>query len=135
MVLRYLLRYFSGKSYSIHSSSMRCVIEMDKNMFKMMRSFNVVNICQFGGIWYPSVLPVLINVFQRNRNRTGLIRCDHPWVGCHFLLRCMKVKSESQMAQTCPTLSHPMDCSLPGFSAHGIFRARVLEWGAIALSQ
>ena len=46
--------------------------------YKMMRSFNVVNICQFGGIWYPSVLPVLINVFQRNRNRTGLIRCDHP---------------------------------------------------------
>ena len=53
---------------------MRCGIEMDKNLFKMMRSFNVVDICQFVGIWYPSVLPVLISVFQRNRNRTGLIR-------------------------------------------------------------
>ena len=45
----------------------------------------------------------------------------------------MKVKSESEVAQSCPTLSDPMDCSLPGFSIHGIFQARVLEWGAIAL--
>ena len=55
-------------------------------------------------------------------------------VGCHFLLRCMKVKSESEVAQSCPTLSDPIDCSLPGSSIHGIFRARVLEWGAIAFS-
>ena len=47
----------------------------------------------------------------------------------------MKVKSESEVAQSCPTLSDPMDCSLPGSSIHGIFQARVLEWGAIALSQ
>ena len=53
-------------------------------------------------------------------------------VGCHFLLHCMKVKSESEVAQSCPTLSDPMDCSLPGSSVHGIFQARVLEWGAIA---
>ena len=53
-------------------------------------------------------------------------------VGCHFLLQCMKVKSESDVAQSCPTLSDPMDCSLPGSSVHGIFQARVLEWGAIA---
>ena len=46
----------------------------------------------------------------------------------------MKVKSESEVAQSCPTLSDPMDCSLPGFSIHGIFQARVLEWGAIAFS-
>ena len=44
----------------------------------------------------------------------------------------MKVKSESEVAQSCPTLSDPMDCSLPGSSIHGIFQARVLEWGAIA---
>ena len=56
-------------------------------------------------------------------------------VGCHFLLQCMKVKSESEVAQSCPTLSDPMDCSLPDFSVHGIFQARVLEWGAIAFSQ
>ena len=55
-------------------------------------------------------------------------------VGCHFLLQCMKVKSESEVAQSCPTLRDPMDCSLPGSSVHGIFQARVLEWGAIAFS-
>ena len=55
-------------------------------------------------------------------------------VGCHFLLQCMKVKSESEVAQLCPTPSDPMDCSLPGPSVHGIFQARVLEWGAIAFS-
>ena len=53
-------------------------------------------------------------------------------VGCHFLLQCMKVKSE--VAQSCPTLSDPMDYSLPGSCAHGIFQARVLEWVAIAFS-
>ena len=55
-------------------------------------------------------------------------------VVCHFLLQCMKVKSEGEVAQSCPTLSDPTDCSLPGSSIHGIFQARVLEWGAIALS-
>ena len=49
-------------------------------------------------------------------------------LGCHFLLQCMKVKSESEVAQSCPTLSDPMDCSLPGSSVPGIFQARVLEW-------
>ena len=69
-------------------------------------------------------------------------RLPCPWdspgknagVGCHFLLQRMKVKSESEVAQSCPTLSDPMDCSLPGSSVHGIFQARVLEWGAIAFS-
>ena len=55
-------------------------------------------------------------------------------VGCHFLLQCMKVKSESEVAQSCPTLRDPMDCSLPGSSVHGVFQARVLEWVAIAFS-
>ena len=66
-------------------------------------------------------------------------RLRHPWdspgkntgVGCHFLLQCMKVKSHSEVAQSCPTLSDPMDCSPPGFSIHGIFQARVLEGAAI----
>ena len=69
-------------------------------------------------------------------------RLPHPWdfpgkntgVGCHFLLQCMKVKSESEVAQSCPTPSDPMDCSPPGLSIRGIFQARVLEWGAIAFS-
>ena len=55
-------------------------------------------------------------------------------VGCHFLLQCMKVKSESEVAQSCPTLRDPVDCSLPGSSVHGIFQAGVPEWGAIAFS-
>ena len=55
-------------------------------------------------------------------------------VSCHFLLQCMKVKSESEVAQSCPTPSDPMDCSLPGSSIHGIFQARVLERVAIAFS-
>ena len=53
-------------------------------------------------------------------------------VGCHFLLQCMKVKSESEVAQSCSTLRDPMDCSLPGSSICGIFQARVLQWVAIA---
>ena len=56
-------------------------------------------------------------------------------VGCHFLLQCMKVKSESEIAQSCPTLSDPMDCSLPGSFVHGVFQATVLEWGAIIAIQ
>ena len=55
-------------------------------------------------------------------------------MGCHFLLQCMKVKSESEVAQSCPTLHDPMDSSLLGSSVHGIFQARVLEWGATAFS-
>ena len=56
-------------------------------------------------------------------------------VGCHFLLQCMKVKSESEVDQLCPTLRDPMDWSPSGSSIHGIFQARVLEWGAIAFSE
>ena len=58
----------------------------------------------------------------------------NPGVGCHFLLQCVKVKSESEVTQSCPTLSEPMDCSPLGSSVHGISQARVLEWGAIAFS-
>ena len=73
---------------------------------------------------------------------TAAHQAPRPWdspgkntgVGCHFLLQCMKVKSESEVAQLCLTFSNPMDCSPPGSSVHGIFQARVLEWGAIAFS-
>ena len=66
-------------------------------------------------------------------------RLPRPWdslgkntaVSCHFLLQCRKVKSESEVTQSCPTLGNPMNYSLPGSSVHGIFQARVLEWGAI----
>ena len=74
--------------------------------------------------------------------QTAATRLPCPWdspgkntgVGCHFLLQCMKVKSESEVTQSCPTLSNPIDCSLPGSSIHGILQAKVLEWGAIAFS-
>ena len=74
-------------------------------------------------------------------HRRQPIRLPRPWdspgkntgVGCHFLLQCLKVKSESEVSQSCPTLSDPMDYS--PFSMHGIFQARVLEWGAIAFSE
>ena len=70
-------------------------------------------------------------------------RLPRPWdspgkntgVGCHFLLQCMKVKSENEVAQSCPTLSNPMDCSPPASSIHGNFQARALEWVAIAFSK
>ena len=73
-------------------------------------------------------------------HRRQPIRLLCPWdspgkntgVGCHVLLQCIKVKSERDVTQSCPTLSDPMDCSLPGSSTRGIFQARVLEWGAIA---
>ena len=76
---------------------------------------------------------------QRRQQPTRLRR---PWdspgkntgVGCHFLLQCMKVKSESEVAQSCLTLHDPTDCSPPGSSVHEIFQARVPEWGAIAFS-
>ena len=75
----------------------------------------------------------------QRRQPTSLPRpWDSPFkntgVGCHFLLQSMKVKRESEVAQSCPTLSDPKDCNLPVSSVHGIFQARVLEWGAIAFS-
>ena len=88
--------------------------------------------CQVASVVSDSVRP----------HRWQPTRLPRPWdspgkntgVGCHFLLQCMKVKTESEVTQSCPTLSDPMDCSLPGSSVHGILQARVLEWGAIAFS-
>ena len=92
------------------------------------------------------LLLLLLSHFNRVRlcviPQMAATRLPRPWdspgkntgVGCHFLLQCMKVKSEGEVAQSCLTLSDPMDCSLLGSSVHGIFQARVLEWGAIAFS-
>ena len=89
------------------------------------------------------LLLLLLSRFSRVRrpHRWQLTGLPRPWDspgkntggGCHFLLQCVKVKSESEVTQSCLTLSDPMDCTLPGFSLHGIFQARVLEWGAIAV--
>ena len=88
--------------------------------------------CQVASVVSDSVRP----------HRWQPTRLCRPWdspgkntgVGCHFLLQYMKMKSESEVAQSCLTLSYPMDYSLPGSSTHGSFQARVLEWGAIAFS-
>ena len=93
------------------------------------------------------LLQLLLSCFSCVRlcvtHRWQHTRLHHPWdspskntgVSCHFLLQCMKVKSESEVAQSCLTHSNPMDCSLPGSSIHGNFQARVLEWVAIAFSE
>ena len=89
--------------------------------------------CQVASVVSDSVRP----------HRQQPTRLPRPWdspgknagVGCHFFLQCIKVKSEREVAQSCPTLRDPIDGSLPGSSAHGIFQARVLEWGAIAFSE
>ena len=89
--------------------------------------------CQAVSVVYDSVRP----------HRWQPTRLPRPWdfpgknagVGCHFLLQSEKVKSEREVAQSCPTLRSPMDCSPPGSSVHGIFQARVLEWIAIAFSE
>ena len=77
------------------------------------------------------------------RHRRQPTRLPRPWdspgkntgVDCHFLLQCMKGKSESEITQSCPTLSDPMDCSLPGFSVHGIFQAKSIGVGCHCLLQ
>ena len=87
-----------------------------------------------------AVASVVSDSVRPHRQQPSRLPC--PWDspgkntggGCHFLLQCMKVKSESEVTQSCPTLSDPMDWSPPGSSVHGIFQARVLEWGAIAFS-
>ena len=88
------------------------------------------------------MLLLLLSCLPVQPHRQQPARLPRPWdspgkntgVGCHFLLQCMKVKSESEVTQSCPIPSGPMDCSLPGSPAHGIFQARVLEWVAIAFS-
>ena len=94
-----------------------------------------------------NVTMLLLSRFSRVRlcvtPQTAAHQAPRPWdspgkntgVGCHFLLQCMKVKSEREVTQSSPTLRDPMDCSPPGSSVHGTFQARVLEWGAIAFSK
>ena len=85
------------------------------------------------------VMSVVSDSVRPHRRQPNRLLC--PWespgkntgVGCHFLLQCMKVKSESEVVQLCLTLSDPMDCSLPGSSIHGILQARVLAWGCHCL--
>ena len=87
--------------------------------------------------WFASVVSDSVRPHRRQPTRL-----PRPWdfpgkntgVACHLLLQCRKVKSECEVTEPCPTLCDLRDCSLPGSSVHGIFQARVLEWGAIAFS-
>ena len=96
----------------------------------------------FKYLFHCLLLLLLLSHDSVRPHRRQPTRLPRPWdfpgkntgVGCHFLLQCMEVKSESEVAQSCPTLRDPMDCSLPGSSIHGIFQARGLEWGAFAFS-
>ena len=90
----------------------------------------------------PAAAAKLLQLCQTLCDPIDPTRLRHPWdspgkntgLVCHFLLQRIKVKSETEVARSCPTLHDPMDCSPPGSSVHGIFQARVLEWGAIAFS-
>ena len=79
--------------------------------------------------------PTLCDPIDSSPTGSSVPGIQNTGVGCHFLLQCMKVKSENEVAQSCPTPSNPMDCSLRSSSVHGILQARVLEWVAIAFSQ
>ena len=127
-------------TYALGRQSLKCVPQT-RGSLKIFQGFMRSKL-----FFIMLLLLLLLSHFSRVRTvrphrqqPTGLPR---PWgspgkntgVGCHFLLQCMKVKNESEVVQLCPTLSDPMDYSPPGFSFHGIFQARVLEWGAIAFT-
>ena len=114
-------------------------------------NFHCSSVClknygQWSVIWYCCCCCLVASVISDSMRpqRRQPTRLPRPWdspdkntgVGCHFLLQCRKVKSksESEVAQSCPTLGDPMDCSSPGSSVHGILQARMLEWGTIAFS-
>ena len=120
-LLKSVLPMFSSKNFIVSGFTLRSLINFD---FIFVYGTSCC-CCQGASVVSDSVWP----------HRWQPTRLPHPWdspgkntgVGCHFLLQRMKVKSESEVAQSSPTLSDPMDCSLPGSSAHGIFQARVLE--------
>ena len=98
-------------------------ITSDVQMLLLLSCFSRVRLCATPQTGEPTRLP---RPWDSPGKNTG--------VGCHFLLQCLKVKSEREVAQSCPTLHDPMDGSPPGSSIRGIFQARVLEWGAITFS-
>ena len=126
-------------NFSVHIPLKPSLKDFEHYLASMWNEHNYADI--FIHMHESSMYMLLLSHFSRVR-LCATPRLPRPWdspgkntgVGCHFLLQCMKVKSESQVAQSYLTLSDPMDCSLPSFSVHRIFQAKVLEWGAIALS-
>ena len=90
-----------------------------------------ISVCAF----YPVFDRYLLAAAAAAKSLQSCLTLCNPIDSSYFLLQCMKVKSEREVTQSCLTLGDPMDCSLPGSSVHGIFQARVLEWGAIAFSR
>ena len=116
--------------------------DREKHKGKETEKFIIRNwFCDYVGCCCCCCITSVVSDYVRP-HRPKPTRLPCPWdssgkntgVGCHFLLQCMKVKSEREFTQSCPTLSDPMDCSPPGSSIHGILQANVLEWGAIAFS-
>ena len=120
------LQYLCGLSVSL------CIQFIESDMTKVTEQSTYI----YTHTYIYMLLLLLLSCFSYRQHPT---RLPHPWdspgkntgVDCHFLLQCMKVKSESEVAQSCPTLSDLMDWSLPRCSVHGILQARILEWGAI----
>ena len=133
----YTMEYYSAiKKNTLESVLMRWMklepIIQNEVSQKEKHRYSMLLLLQYASVVSDSV--------RSHRRQPTRLPC--PWdspgkstgVGCHVLLRCMKVKSEREVAQLCLTLNDPMDCSPPGSSIHGIFQARVLEWVAIAFS-
>ena len=120
MTSKIIFEYYQCKGESKHKYETLSHIFIDRNCRQTSLAAKSLQSC-----------PTLV---QHHRRQPTRLPC--PWDspgkntggGCHFLLQCMKVNSESEVAQSCPTVCDPMDCSLPGSPVHVIFQARVLEW-------
>ena len=130
-----------GRSYPLNGIISSGLPTLSLQFYQSFTTQDLESCGQFPGsmLCYAVTSVVSDSVRPHRQQPTRLCRLwDSPGkntgVGCHFLLHCMKVKSESEAAQSRPTPGDSMDCSPPGSSIHGIFQARVLEWGAIAFS-
>ena len=126
----FVLPCFSKSGYPVSFSQLPFIIVISISKYKLLMYCNFSESPAAAAAKFLQSCPT---VPPHRRQPTRLPRAwDSPGkntgVGCHFLLQCMKVKSESEVPQSCLTLSDPMDCSPPGSSVHGIFQARVLEW-------
>ena len=140
----FIKRLFSSSSLSdirvVSSAYLRLLIFLPATLIPACASSSSAFLLMYSAAAAAKSLQSLKSVQPHSWQPT---RFPGPWdspgkntgVNCHFLLQCMTVKSESKVAQSCPTLGDPMDCSLPGFSIHGIFQGRVLESGVIAFSR